>query len=109
MCTHPPPLGAFLGELGEVDGDLRSFAFVLVSASLHKKGVRRRLALGLIHVSFDHGCESVRRKRVQVAVMCEITVCSHTVTCYGSTDFIQFNVHITSVEPQKLREQWLAL
>lgn len=55
VWSHLPPLGTFLGELGEVDRLLGILLPVFFSTRLHKKGVRRSLPLRLVGVFTHHG------------------------------------------------------
>lgn len=62
---HLPPLGALLGELGEVDRLLGVLLAVLLSTRLHEEGVRRRLPLRLVDVFTHHrgGLKNHHRRR----------------------------------------------
>lgn len=62
--THLPSLGAFLGELGEVDGRVRVLLLVLLPAGLHKEGVGRGLPPRLGRI-FPHNFQSLKFVRVK--------------------------------------------
>lgn len=65
IYIYLPSLGAFLGELGEVDRLLGVFLPVFLSTRLDEEGVRRRLPLRLVDV-FTHHSGGLEREEEQI-------------------------------------------